>query len=146
MKYPCSRVILLVSFLSASPVIVSVTQSSHWDGEGLPRGVQSILITLCFVTDSEPTKKPNQKVILLKGLLWHLYSFLWKKMFEMNSNQIQRNINKSGYHQEQLMACMKSLVGFTTLPHSLCYQSSELTLMDHLDLYGVYIPSGNIYA
>ncbi len=48
----------------------------------------------------------------------------------MNSNQIQRNINKSGYHQEQLM------VGFHNTTTTLCYQSSELTLMDHLDFYG----------
>lgn len=48
-------------FLGASPVIVSVTESSHWDGEGLPHRVQSILYHFCFVTDSEPTKEPNQK-------------------------------------------------------------------------------------
>lgn len=39
------------------PVIVSIAESSNWDGEWLPYRVQCVLDHLCFVADGEPANK-----------------------------------------------------------------------------------------
>lgn len=37
------------------PVIVSIAERPHWDGERLPHWIQCVLHHLCFMADSKPT-------------------------------------------------------------------------------------------
>ena len=42
-----------MTFAGPSPVVVSVAEGPHWDGDGLPHGVQSVLHHLCLMADSK---------------------------------------------------------------------------------------------
>lgn len=46
------------------PVIVTIAESSNWDGEGLPHRVQRILDHLCLMADGKPGNKQQTESCL----------------------------------------------------------------------------------
>lgn len=58
-SHPINRLLKFywINYKAFWPVIVSIAESSNWDGEWLPYRVQCVLDHLCFVADGEPANK-----------------------------------------------------------------------------------------